>query len=383
MSAAAAAREDTVGLRCRVRLADGRVFTGALPAERHRRLHLGLLHSGSDGLVELTPGTRRHDGRLEVDRRNRPEHYLPGGGGSGRPGWLDALTGHAERILAGDYARHGGGEVREEVFVGVAPRSVPRGGKDAVAHTRFLWVDIDQPGQLGALWALIARRPCHLLVETAGSGGVHAYWRLSEPLPATRLDAATGELIEPIERANLRIIHALGTGPDGRPNVADVACKERSRVLRLAGSVNHKTGRYARILEADFQLPGYALDDLVGDLPDPEPVLVAAPKRRRAVEGRDVYKQISPLAYAELLGGLTADRRGYVRCPMPGHEDRHPSAHLGRSAEEGWYCFSCGAGGAIYDFASALLGGPLRHELRGDAFLRARAYVQDVFGELN
>ena len=44
---------------------------------------------------------------------------------------------------------------------------------------------------------------------------------------------ATGELVEPIERAHLRLIHHLGTGADGKPNVADPACAERSRVMRL------------------------------------------------------------------------------------------------------------------------------------------------------
>ena len=35
-----------------------------------------------------------------------------------------------------------------------------------------------------------------------------------------------------------------------RPCVADVACKERARVMRLAGTVNYKTGQHARIVEA-------------------------------------------------------------------------------------------------------------------------------------
>ena len=52
------------GLRCRVRLADGRVFRGALPAARHRALQLGMLHAQTVGLVELTAGTRSPDGRL-------------------------------------------------------------------------------------------------------------------------------------------------------------------------------------------------------------------------------------------------------------------------------------------------------------------------------
>jgi len=44
-------------------------------------------------------------------------------------------------------------------------------------------------------------------------------------------------------------------------------------------------------------------------------------------------------------------------------------------------CHACGAGGTIYDLASAVLGGPTGAELRGGAFKRARAYVIDVIGE--
>ena len=375
-------------LGCRVRLADGRVFRGALPAARHRALQLGMLHAQTAGLVELTPGTRSPDGRLEIDRRRRREHYLPGGA-SGHSGWLGALLEHADDITRGRYAeRVYGGRVREEVFVGVAPRSAtpqdlddpeaePCGGKDAVTHTRFLWVDVDRPGELGALWAFLAERPCHLLVESGGSGGVHAYWKLAEPLAATAIDARSGELVEPIERANLRIIHALGTGPDGTPTVADPVCRERARVMRLAGTVNHKRGQPARVMEADFALAAYPVEELVGDLPDPAP----RPRGRRpgrTVEHADPYKRIAPAEYAKRLARRTPDRRGFIRCPAAGHADRHPSAHLGRDASEGWHCFACGAGGAIYDFASALLGGPTGRELRGEAFLRARELVRDV-----
>ena len=175
-------------LRCRVRLADGRVFTGALAPARHRAIQLGMLHAETAELVELTPGTRTVDGKLKVDRRRRPEHYLPGGGG-GERSWLEVLLAHAEQIVAGTFAtsRPPGGP-REEAFVGVAPRIQARGDKHAVAHTRFLWVDVDRPGQLPALWALLAERPCHLLIESGGSGGVHAYWKLDAPLPATWRD---------------------------------------------------------------------------------------------------------------------------------------------------------------------------------------------------
>ena len=132
-----------------------------------------------------------------------------------------------------------------------------RGRKHAVAHTRFLWVDVDKPGELPALWSLLAERPCHLLVESAGSGGMHAYWRLAEPLPAVTIDTESGERVEWIKRANLRLIYRIGTGPDGRPSVADEMCAEQARVMRLAGTINYKTGRYARLVQVDLSLAPY------------------------------------------------------------------------------------------------------------------------------
>ena len=101
-------------------------------------------------------------------------HYLPGGAGEQDGPWLERLLEHAKRIVAGEYAYKlidrkrreelFDGKPREEAFVGVAPRTRPEGGKRAVEHTRWLWVDVDKPGELPALWALLAERPCHLLV---------------------------------------------------------------------------------------------------------------------------------------------------------------------------------------------------------------------------
>ncbi len=376
MPTATAAREHSgagsrdEALRCRIRLADGRVFAGELAPERHRALQLGMLHEHTAGLVELAAGARR-DGRLQITTRRRSDHFLPGGG-TGEQKWL-------ERLL--ELAEHHAGR-GEEVFVAPAARSAPRGEKQAVSETRFLWVDVDRPGQLHALWAFLAERPCHMLIESGGSGGCHAYFRLAEPLPSTRVVEATGELVEPIERANLRIIHRLGVGEDGRPSVADPACAERSRVMRLAGSVNGKTGAHARIVEADFALAPYPIAQLVGDLPDP--ATRPAPRPKRPGTSSDPYKRISPPEYFEKLAGIVVPRDGLVSCPAPAHDDHNPSCSVGASPDQGWCCHSgsCGARGAIYDLASVLLGGPWGHELRGEAFNRARAYVADVFGEI-
>src|SRR5437588_8111632 len=92
------------GLRCRVRLADGRVFCGELPAWRHRALQLGMLHAQSEWLVELTPGTRPPGGKVKINRRTDARHYLPAGAGATDGRWLQRLLEHAERIVSGDYA---------------------------------------------------------------------------------------------------------------------------------------------------------------------------------------------------------------------------------------------------------------------------------------
>jgi hypothetical protein len=365
-----------------VRLADGRVFTGALPAARHRSLQLGLLHAETAELVELTPGTRRADGRLEVDRRRHAEHFLPGGR-SGDPRWLRALLAHAERIVVGTFASPRPGErPGEEVFVGVAARQRRSGSRDAVAATRWLWVDVDRPDRLDALWAFLAERPCQLLIASGGSGGVHAYWRLAKPLPA-RWVRPDGTVTEPIERAHRRIIRALGVDAAGRPDVADPRCAERSRVMRLAGTINHKSGAWARVLEADLALASYAIEELVGDLPD-APSAASGPRdgRREGASG-DPYKRIAPPEYFQRLAGISVPRGGLVSCPVPRHRDRHPSCNVGTSHEQGWCCHSagCGARGAIYDLASVLDGGPWGTQLRGAAFARARAHVVRVFGE--
>lgn len=356
-------------LRCRVRLSDGRVFSGPLAQERHRALQLGILHEHTGGLVELAAGARR-DGCLQITTRRRTDHFLPGGQAS-EADWLKSLLALA--------ARHA--DAGEEVFLAPAVRSAARGDKHAVLETRFLWVDVDRPDGLAALWTFLAERPCHLLIESS-VGHAHAYWKLDRPLPATVVIESTGGLVEPIERAHLRLIHHLGTDADGKPNVADPACAERSRVMRLTGSVNGKTGAHARILEADLALPAYPIRQLVGDLPDP--VTPAPPRVHAPGTSSDPYKRISPREYFERLAGIVVPRDGLVCCPATGHEDRNPSCSVGTDASQGWRCHAggCGARGAIYDLASVLLSGLWGPQLRGDAFKRARAYVIDVFGDL-
>jgi hypothetical protein len=346
-------------LATRVRLADGRIFSGALPSERHRRIHLGLLHADSDGYVEIAAGRRPPGGKLRVTTRRDPGHFLPGGA-SGAEDWLDVLLALVTRHTARG----------EEVFVAPAVRHERGAGKAHVSHTRWLWIDVDGRGELPAVGALLRRKPAQLIVASAGSGGVHCYWRLRAPL---RADA--------IEDAHERLIYALGYElRDGRPvpTVADGACKDRSRVMRVAGTVNAKTGEHAWIVSADVGHAGWALDDLLAGLPaTPRPSVRARAKTAPAHD--DPYKQIAPVEYFRRLADIEVPASGLVRCPSPTHEDSTPSCHVGRDAGEGFCCHGCGIGGAIYDLASVLEGGATGRWLRGDAFRRARERVRVTF----
>jgi hypothetical protein len=374
---------ESIRLPIRVRLEDGRVFTGRLPARKHRAVQLGLLHADSTGLVELTPGTRPPEGKVDIDRRKHACHYLPGGAGARSGKWLELLLEHAARIVAGDYAyRRFDDGPREEAFVGVVPRTRPQGSKHAVDHTRFLWVDVDKPGELPALWELLAERPCHLLVESAGSGGMHAYWRLAEPLASVTINPDSGERVEWVKRANLRLIYRIGTGPDGRPSIADEMCAEQARVMRLAGTINYKTGRYSRLVQVDLSLAPYSVAELVGDLADPPGATASSrrhpAKRRNGPE--DPYRRIPPPEYFAKLAGVTVPRSGYVLCPSSRHTEKTASCRVWPEPAGGWWCFGCRAGGAIYDLASLALGGPTGQALVGETFKAARQLVVEMFG---
>ena len=87
-------------------------------------------------------------------------------------------------------------------------------------------------------------------------------------------------------------------------------------------------------------------------------------------ESDDPLLEIAPIEYFKVLAGAVPDRRGFVRCPLPDHEDRTPSCLVYETAGQGWYCFGCRRGGTIYDLASLLIGGPHGTALKGAAFER-------------
>jgi hypothetical protein len=67
----------------------------------------------------------------------------------------------------------------------------------------------------------------------------------------------------------------------------------------------------------------------------------------------DPLKAVPPAVYFEAIAGIVVPPNGWVSCPMPLHEDLHPSCQVTNTH---WRCWSCGAGGSIIDLAAALYG---------------------------
>ena len=130
---------------------------------------------------------------------------------------------------------------------------------------------------------------------------------------------------------------------------------EKGQVV-VPPSIHPETGRsYTWDVELDeaplAPLPPAWLDKLRDE------VRASRPSASRA-HGVDSLTMRPPREYVGLLAGIEVGNDRKARCPFDGHEhgDRTPSLHVYETAEQGWFCFGCGRGGGIYQFA-ALLGG--------------------------
>lgn len=258
----------------------------------------------------------------------------------------------AARELAAEAAAHA---TRHDVYMGVIARKRQRGGRrDLVLDASVTWVDCDDAA---AVRALERFEPAPQIVVASGSGSNrHAYWLLAERIP-----------LDEVERINRGLALVLG---------ADVRACDSARILRPPGTVNWKTGRPAPVRLLAFE-PRVRLElhEISRGLPRDRAAHVS---RRRGPRARtdmqcDPLLQIAPREYVERLTGSLAGPDRKLRCPF--HDDKTPSLHVFEQPERGWFCFGCGRGGSIYDFAAMLWG----RGLRGSEFVRLR---QDLHATL-
>ena len=241
-----------------------------------------------------------------------------------------------------------------DVYCGVLLRSRRAGGRDAVTRSHLVFVEIDAVDALDRLGRFA--RPPAMIVSSGTAGHAHAYWTLRTRVGVVEL-----------EQANRTLASHLG---------GDLASDDAARILRPAGTLSHK---YRPPVPVELQhldaAVRYEIAELVDGLPPaPSPPDTAAAARARAArtELDELLLAIPAATYVREFTGLTPRPNGKVNCPF--HHDCTPSLHL---YEHGtFYCYGCGVGGSVYDFAGTLWS----LETKGRAFLELRARLADYFG---
>ena len=162
-------------------------------------------------------------------------------------------------------------------YVGAAPRVRQDGTAASVERVWTLWSDLDDHE---ALVRLDDFRPLPSIVIRTGSGGAHAYWPLKAPVSPNWA-----------QRANRRLTQALG---------ADMAATDPARILRPAGTLNHKHKQPRPVACTRLELDVFTFDQVVGNLPDtghyaPRPVRApAASSPSAALNGAADYVRDAP-----------------------------------------------------------------------------------------
>jgi hypothetical protein len=231
-----------------------------------------------------------------------------------------------------------------DVYIGVAPRRIRNGGRQAVTRAWVLWADLDQAAD-DDLASRVAVAP-GVIVDTGTPGHRHLYWPLTVPLaPAA------------VERANATLAHALGADSG--------AVLGAATILRPPHTHNYKHQPPRPVTLQKFDPRTHHPHEILAGLARPQDPPATVGNRRPGAT-RDPLLTIEPARYVEALTGQIVPRDRKIRCPL--HDDSTPSLHVYRHPENGWHCYGCHRGGTIYDLAGALWG----LQTRGSDFLALR-----------
>ena len=210
---------------------------------------------------------------------------------------------------------------RYDVYFGVLPRTRREGTKDAIETGAVVWVDIDSTD---ALLKLMGFEVSASAVVASGSpGSHHAYWLLDEPIP-----------LETLEGVNRRLASCLG---------GDERATDASRILRLPGTLNHKTDPATEVTLQQLTGERYPLERLTAALDVSEADAPDTPSAAGADTPPSPMDPSEPVA--NVLARLDAVRpsaSGWTaRCPA--HDDEHPSLSIGQG-DDGRCLLKCHAG---------------------------------------
>jgi hypothetical protein len=291
-----------------------------------------------DRYLQMIAGDRRGDELLEI-------RYAPGDGRMRRR-FISIRRLDAAARAIGSLAP------RSDVYCGVLLRSHRAGGRDAVTSSHFAFVEIDAVDALNRLQRFA--RPPTMIVSSGTAGHAHAYWTLRRRVGPNEL-----------EQANRTLATHLG---------GDLASVDAARILRPPGTLSHKHRPPApvELLHLDTAMR-FELAELLAGLP-PAPSRPDAPAAGRGRAARteldELLLAIPAATYVRELTGLEPRRNGKVNCPF--HADDTPSLHL--YGDGTFYCYGCGAGGSLYDFAGRLWS----LNTKGAMFLELRARLAET-----
>jgi hypothetical protein len=257
---------------------------------------LDLLNPSCDGLIELRV----------IRRGTRPlQEFHPAGD-------LDAAATRAVELRE-----------RGDVYFGVAPRARKEGTKDAISMMPALWADLDDDASKVAMSEFGV--PPTAVVRSGR--GLHAYWVLDQAMDVARAESFLR-----------RIAAALG---------ADERATDASRVLRVPGTLNHKSAPPLEVELASHDGPRASVGELDRLLPDDPQAGVREPRHPRPDAPSGAIERV-----LERLDGARPSGSGWT-AHCPAHADENPSLSVAKG-EDGRCLLHCFAGCAVEDVVSAV-----------------------------
>jgi len=349
--AESAAVLDPAGRRHALRLSPAghvALFARALhlhqPGEVRRR-------AAAAALVEVVMVARDQDGRVHPRRSDHPGNFPA----CGNVAALQAIAASAR-------------QAGRECWCSPLARTAPVAGGRTVPGGRLVWADADTPDAVARARELAAAVPLRLVVESGGAAD-----------PAERrlhLYALADRWLDPdeLEAANAALAERLGSDRVG----------DRGRLMRLPGTRNLKSGRpgrWCRILAADLRDAGVGVQRIVGDRPL-RPADRRVPGRGNGSRPRaGALEALVPREwFAALEPGREITRYGYARCPL--HEEQIPSLKLYDLPEDGWYCWGCGRGGDLVEYAAWRRHGRPGRELDREQFADVERWLARALGQV-
>ncbi|MDX6436770.1 MAG: hypothetical protein QOK34_1604 [Gaiellaceae bacterium] len=194
--------------------------TGEIPQRDAQRLQLALIAGGE-------PASSFFEIRYRLFAGGMRQQFFPIRDIGGVMAAIDRLAGTTD------------------VYLACAPRVRKDGTASAIERVWCLWADCDGAEALDRL-KTFSPLP-NLVVRSGSDDSAHAYWQVDKPLsPAWE------------RRANLRLALAIG---------ADRAATDAARILRPAGTLNHKHDPPRPVVCTRLELDVHTFDQVVGGLP--------------------------------------------------------------------------------------------------------------------